>query len=210
MKLSASPFVVRAWMPMMLLLGVYLFFHDVAPEYWPVALPLVLIVIFMSTLAEIHDEGHRMQVKTLWHSTEIPKEDVASVAQSLVEGVGVLRLRRFVLPWGRIYFVSDWSKFGVVNPKDEEEKGSDAEPKLDSWARATLESLIVAISGFLAARAMRIGVHDFRLETSAMRIGTFTLAGVLCVVFAIARKRRPSFANVVLFLATFVIGLVHC
>jgi hypothetical protein len=207
MKLSASPFVVRVWMPMIVLLGVYLFFHGMAPEYWLVALPLVLIVIFMSTLAEIQDEGHRIHVKTLWHSTEVPKEDVASVAQSLLEGVGVLRLRRFVLPWGRIYFVSDWSKFGV-SPGHEKER-TDAQPKPYSWARVTVESLVVAISGFLAARAMRTGVHDFRLETSAMRIGMFTLAGMLCVVFAIARTRRPSFANVTLFVATFVVGFAH-
>ena len=103
MKFSASPFVVRVWMPIMLGVGVFLFFHGMAPEYWLLALPLFLIVIFMSTLAEIHDEGHRIHVKTLWHSTEVLKEDVASVAQSLLEGVGVLRLRRFVLPWGRIY-----------------------------------------------------------------------------------------------------------
>jgi len=206
MKLSASPFVVRVWMPMMFFLGVYLFFHGTAPEYWLIALPLLLIAIFMSTLAEIRDQGHRIHVKTLWHSIDVPKEDVAGIAQSLVEGVGVLRLHRFVFPWGRIYFVADWSKFGVVSP--EREDGAEGEAKPDSLARAIVESLVVALSGFLAARAIRSSVHDVRVETFAIRAGACSLALALCVVFAIARTRRPSFANVVLFVAIFVVGLV--
>jgi hypothetical protein len=207
MKLAASPFVVRVWMPMMLILGVCLFFRGAAPEYWLVALPLVLVAVFMSTLAEIQNEGRQIQVRTLWHSTEIPKEDVASIAQSSLEGIGVLRLRRFVLPWGRIYFVSDWSKLGVS--LGHEKECTDAEPRPYSSARVSFESLAVAISGFLAARAMRTGAHDFGLETPAMRIGMFAIAGILCVVFAIARTRRPSFANVTLFVATFMVGLAH-
>jgi hypothetical protein len=159
----------------------------------------------MATLAEIQDQGHRIHVRRLWHSIDVPKEDVAGIAQSFVEGVGLMRLRRFVFPWGRIYFVSDWSKFGVVSPRPEEPR-IDHEARPYSSVRTIVESLVVAISGFLAARAMRAGVDDFRLETSAMRIGAFTLAGALCVVFAIARTRRPSFANVVLFVATFIGG----
>ena len=205
--MSASPFVVRVWMPILFILGVYLFFHGTAPVYWLIALPLVLVVLFMTTLAEIQDQGHRVHVKTLWQSIDVPKEDVAGIASCFLEGVGVLRLRRFVLPWGRIYFVSDWSKLGVSLGHEKER--TDAEPRPYSWARVTLESLVVAISGFLAARAMGTGIHDFRLEKSAIRIGMLALAGILCVVFAITRARRPSLANVTLFIATFIVGLTH-
>ncbi len=209
MKLSASPFVVRIWMPMLFLVGVYLFFQGTAPEYWLLAFPLVLIVLFMATLAEIHDQGHRIHVRRLWHSIEVPSEEVAGIAQSFLEGVGVLRLRRFVLPWGRIYFVSDWSKLGVRLEPEHEKGRTDAERRPYSWARVTLESLVVAISGFLAARAMRTSIHDVRLEKSAIRIGMLALAGMLCVVFAMTRTRRPSFANVTLFVATFIVGLAR-
>ena len=58
----------------------------------------MLVVFFMTTLAEIQDQGHRVHVKTLWRSIDVPKEDVAGIAPSIVEGVGVLRLRRFVFP----------------------------------------------------------------------------------------------------------------
>jgi hypothetical protein len=37
----------------------------------------------------------------------------------------------------------------------------------------------------------------------------FTLAGLLCVVFALARTRKPSFANVVLFAATGIVGFIR-
>lgn len=205
MKLSASPFVVTVWMPTMFILGVYLFFHGMAPEYWLIALPLVLVVFFMTTLAEVHDQGHQIRVKLLWHSMDVPKQEVVGIAQSFVKGVGVLRLRRFVFPWGRIYFVIDWSRIGVVRPGPENER-SDAEAKPYHLARAVLDSILMAISGFIAARAMRV-VPNLGLETSTMRIGAFTLAGALCVVFAMARTRSPSFANVLLFVATFIAGL---
>lgn len=206
MKLSASPFVVRVWMPILFILGVYLFFHDTAPEYWLIVLPLVLIVLFMATLAEVHDQGHRIHVSRLWHSIDIPKEDVAGINQSFVEGIGVMRLRRFVLPWGRIYFVSDWSKFGVVRARSERDgTGGEAEPH--SFTRAVIETLVVAVSGFLAGRAIRSRFHGVIVGALTLRVGCVILALMLCVVFAIARRSRPAFANVVLFVATLVVGL---
>ena len=193
-------------MPILFILGVYLFFHDTAPEYWLIALPLVLIVLFMTTLAEIHDQGHRIHVSRLWYSIDVPKEDVAGISQSFVEGVGVMRLHRFVLPWGRIYFVSDWSKFGVVSAGREGEK-TEGEAEPHSFPRAVLETLVVAISGFLAGRAFRSSFHGVIVETLALRLVCAIFALMLCVVFAIARRTRPSFANVVLFVATLVLGL---
>ncbi len=206
MRLSASPFVVQVWMPIMFILGVYLFFHGMPPEHWLIGLPLLLIPVFMCTLAEVQDQGHRIQVKRLWHSIDLAKEDVAAISQSFVEGIGVLRLRRFVPPWGRVYFVTDWSKLGVASPGSETD-GTDSKSSRYSFALGMLESLVVAISGFVAARAITASVHDFRLQTSALRIGAVTLAVALCVLFAVARARRPSFANVVLFVATFIGGV---
>ena len=206
MRLSASPFVVQVWMPIMFILGAYLFFHGMAPEYWLIGVPLLLIPAFMCTLAEVQDQGHRIQVRRLWHSIDVPKEDVATISQSFVEGIGVLRLRRFVPPWGRVYFVTDWSKLGVASPGSETERTNSRATRY-SLVRRVLESLVVAISGFVAARAITAGVHDFRLQTSAMRIAAAALVGALCVLFAVARARKPSFANVVLFVATFIAGL---
>jgi len=207
MRLSASPFVVRVWMPILFIVGVYLFFHDTAPEYWLIALPLVLIVLFMTTLAEIHDQGHRIHVSRLWYSIDVPKEDVSGVSPSFVEGVSVMRLRRFVLPWGRIYFVNDWSKFGVVSAGRELERTEGEDRSTASFTRAVIETLVVAISGFLAGRAFRSSFHGVIVETVALRVGSVIFALMLCVVLAIGRRSRPSFANAVLFVATLVVGL---
>jgi hypothetical protein len=48
----------------------------------------MLVVFFMTTLAEIQDQGHRVHVKTLWRSIDVPKEDVAGIAPSIRGGSG--------------------------------------------------------------------------------------------------------------------------
>jgi hypothetical protein len=207
MKLSASPVVVRVWIPISLVVGVCLFFHGMPLVYWLLGLPPLLIAVFISTLAEIQDEDQRIRVKTLWKSMDVPKEQIVRTAQSFLEGIGVLQLQRFVLPWGKIFFIADWSKFGVVIEEDGEEGKSD-EAKPYGFVRATLESLAIAASGFFAALGMRSSAHDFRIQTSKMQMLAFALAGVLCIVFAIVRKRNPGFANVTLFVAAWIAGLV--
>ena len=207
MKLSASPFVVRVWIPTLFILGVCLFFHDTAPEYWLIALPLVVIVTFMTTLAEIQDEGHQVHVKMLWHSIYLPKEQVRSIAPSFVDGVSVLRLRRFMLPWGRIYFVSDWSKFGVMHPRFTEEN-TGHQSKHYSSVRSMIEWLVAAISGFLAGQTLRSRVHLIRIGSSALQMGALLFAATLFALFLITRRNRPNFANVLLFLFTFVVVIV--
>jgi hypothetical protein len=107
-----SPFLMTVWMPIILTTILCLFFYGSAPEYWLIALPLLLVVTFMTTLAEIHDEGHTVRVKRWWGSIEVAKQDVAKISPLLLDGIGVLKLRRFVFPWGRIYFVADWSNSG--------------------------------------------------------------------------------------------------
>jgi len=130
------------------------------------------------------------------------------VTQCILEGVGVLRLRTFVFPWGRIYYVSDWSKFGVESPK-RPVPGAGREAGRGSWQEAILEFLAAGISGFLASRAVGSGVYDLRLETSTARLVEFTLAGVFLILFFVTRTKRPSFANVVLFLAAFAVGFAR-
>jgi len=195
-------------MPALLTALVCSLFYGMPPQYWLLALPLLLAATFMSTLAEIRDEGHRIRVKRLWISVDIPKKDVVQTVQSALDGIGALQLKRFAFPWGKIYFVSDWSKLGVVSPQRRESSTvGNARPK--SSARAALWPLAAAISGFLAARAMGSSAHGFRIETSVMRLAACVLAGALCVLFAISRTRRPNLANVVLFLATSAIGLIR-
>jgi hypothetical protein len=76
MRMSASPSVVRVWMPLGLATWVCLLVRGATPVYWLLALPMLLTAVFMSTLAEIRDDGHRIMVKTVWKSLDVPKEEV--------------------------------------------------------------------------------------------------------------------------------------
>lgn len=208
MKPTISRFVMTVEMPILFAIGVYLFFQDAAPISWLPALPLLLVVTFMSTLAEIHDEGQTILVKRWWSSLRVIKTEIAIVGPSFLEGIRVLQLRRFVFPWGRIYFVAEWSSLGTLSAGAGEEITSRKDEPY-SLIPATLASFLAGISGFIAARTISSDVQDFRIETFTPRVAAVAIAGALCVVFAIIRTRRPSFANVVLFLATWIAGLVR-
>jgi hypothetical protein len=172
---------------------VCLFLHDMAPVYWLLALPLLPILIFMVTLAEIHDEGTGIHVKMLWKSRHLPRTEVLSTNHSYLDGIGELRLRNPVFPWGRIFFVYEWS--ATQSRKDV--------PHFYS----VLASAVLAISGFVAARA--VDISSFRVETSHARALALFSAGTLCALFAIARRKAPSLANSILFLAAYLVGLVR-
>jgi hypothetical protein len=195
-------------MPIMLAAIVCLFFYGTAPQYWLLALPFLLVLAFMTTLAEIHDDGEKVHVKRWWNSRHVAKHDVTAIGPSFLDGIRVLQLRHYVFPWGRVYFVAEWSNLenGSVGV-GEESASRETEPP--SFIRTALESLLVAVSGFVAARAISLDVQDFRIETSAARVGALIIAATLCVLFAVVRTKKPSFANVVLFVATWIAGLVH-
>jgi len=61
-----------------------------------------------------------------------------------------------------------------------------------------------ALYGFRGA-----GHYHVRAETFAARIAVLTLIETLFVVFTIVGTRRPSAANVVLFVAASIAGLVR-
>ena len=55
-------------MPAVLAAVVCLFLLHLPLLYWLFALPLLAVLGFMVTLAEVHDEGHQVLVKMLWSS----------------------------------------------------------------------------------------------------------------------------------------------
>src|SRR5579863_2656460 len=148
--MSMPQSVVRVWAPVFLAVMMCLFLRHLAPAYWILGLPVLAIGVFMATLAEVHDEGRGMCVKLLWKSWHVREEDVLRTDESFLEGIGVLRLRGFVFPWGRIYFVREWS---ATQP---------AERYSTFWD--PLASAALAMSGFIAARA--VSGHGLRIGAS--------------------------------------------
>ncbi len=97
---SIPPPVLTLWMPALLAVGLFLFLSGLPPEYWVVWIPLLPVLGFMSTLAEIHYVDGRVCIKRWWGSTSVSTADVEQVGSSVLEGIGCLRVRRPVLPWG--------------------------------------------------------------------------------------------------------------
>lgn len=184
--------VVRIWVPLMFSALTCLFFWNIAPVFWLLGLPIFLIIIFMGTLAEVHDNGRQIIIKTSWSSTSVSKEDVLGTQNSFLEGIGVLRLKQFFFPWGRVYFVHKWST------------GSAIKESSPIWT--ILSPIVLAISGFVVARVGNIRV--FKISTSTQSFWTVISAGVLFFLFVVIRNKRAAFANSLLFAAAYLVGLI--
>jgi hypothetical protein len=191
--MGASPSLFRIWAPLFLSAMMFFFLQHMKPVYWLFALPVFPIVIFMLSLAEIHDEGSHMNIRLSWKSIRVPKEDILSTTRSFLDGIGVLRLRHFVFPWGHVYFVDEWS---TMKTNDNSSHSTDS-----------FFSALLAISGFVAAHAG--GAHSFRIVAFQGRALALVSAGLFSLIFFLARTRAQSFANFLLFAATYIVGLVN-
>ena len=87
---TMPPAVVRIWMPALLVTGAYLFFHDQSPAYWLIPLPLVLALVFMTTLAEIEDCGKAVRIKYWWGSRDVDKGRIAEIRPFFLDDIGVI------------------------------------------------------------------------------------------------------------------------
>jgi hypothetical protein len=92
-------------------LGAVLFVSDAARSVlkWALAAPVVILALFMTTLAAVFDDGEQIYIKRWWATPRrVPKKDAVGNEASLLEDIGRLHLRWFVFPWGQIYFVRAW------------------------------------------------------------------------------------------------------
>jgi len=207
MKLGGSQFLVRVLAPVFMILFSFMFAYGARPAHqiaaWALVFPVLLLALFMATLAEIRVNGQHVQIKWIWASTEALKRDVREMSPSFLSGISVLKLRRFIWPWGRVYFVTDWSEMGVTP------EGRDNETRPTPLFRAIVEFVVVACFGLLAGRTTSGEIPDFRVVHSPGRIVAFLLAGILCLLFAVTRTKKPTLANVALWLSTWIVGLVR-
>jgi hypothetical protein len=208
-KSSTPPIVTTLLLPIIFSTWVYFLFGR-PPVYWLLAPPLLLVIVFMTTLAEVHDEGETVRVKRWWHTVHVAKRDVARIGPSFVDGISVVELCHSVFPWGRVYFVDDWSKLGTLAAGHARGDGtSGTNPSTRRAVRVILDSLAVAVFGFIMGRGARVGFPQRWIESSSARIEALALAAALCVVFAIAQIRKPGSAPLALAVATWIAGLVH-
>jgi hypothetical protein len=105
----SSVFVLKYYAPLILFGGVYVFWS--AGFRWAqliILVPLILGILFYASLAvlEIPDGTVRYRRFSRWRRVAYD-EIVGSRASLAVFGIGYLRLKRFVFPWGKLYFVLD-------------------------------------------------------------------------------------------------------
>jgi len=86
------------------------------PARIAVIVPLVLLGIFCMTSAEVRAGENALQYRRFLSWKEIPFEQIMTCENSWNPWFGYLSLDRFVLPWGRIYFVKLRPAF-TGNPK---------------------------------------------------------------------------------------------
>ena len=110
---------------------------------------------FGASLAIVEVRGDVLRYRRLFKWTIIPEGDIVS-ARVVCGGVGSMRLKRFVFPWGRLYFVLDANS--EPNPFRKEEfpllrymrKEPIREAAPESATRAKLRQVIAAVAGALA------------------------------------------------------------
>ncbi len=195
-------------MPTLFTVAGCLFFSGVKPIYRLLGLPLLIVIAFMTTLAAIDDRGQTIRIKRWWGSIEVPKPDVTEYESSSLEGIGVLRIRRFALPWGHIYYVEDWSHLEGES-KAVAESPKSRKNKSHGLFYSYFEPIVLAVSGFLAAQAIRSNIPEFGVQASTARICALALATALLLMFLVIKRMNPRVANISLFFAILVMGLIR-
>jgi|SRR5215467_4298477 len=71
--------------------------------------PLFLLSLFHLSLAEVEVSAEGIRYRRLSGRGTVSFEEVESCGLSIARmEVGYIRLRRFVLPWGKLYFILDY------------------------------------------------------------------------------------------------------
>jgi hypothetical protein len=205
---DVPPTVVTLWMPAFFLLGMYLFLNGMRAQYWSICVPLVPLLAYMNTLAEIHSSGGKLRIKRWWGSVYIAKSEVLDISPSMLQGIGRLHFRRFMPPWGVIYFVTDWSTLEL--PEAPSELLS-SKPAVATRERVpdVLASVLMGGSGFVVGKMLSGEFRTLSVEGTLANILALTIAGALGTSFLLTRKKTPTLANVLLYLAALIVAFVR-
>ncbi len=100
--------LLKLWAPCLWLAAAALFASG-GPFRWRLALavpPLGLAAFYLS-LAVVQLNNGVLRYRRFLDWTTLDRDDVVSSGRALHPLVGYMRLKRFLLPWGRLYFVLD-------------------------------------------------------------------------------------------------------
>lgn len=104
--------LIKFWAPLVLLTGACGILTDGFQSLSHVTAglliesPFILCGIFMLSTAELRHKDHVWEYRRFlaWH--KIPTVEIVSITPSLFPGLSYIRLNHFLLPWGKLYFIT--------------------------------------------------------------------------------------------------------
>jgi len=192
-------------------------FADLRYHYRVAIRKPVVAALFGASLAIVELRGGVLRYRRLFKWRTIPEDDIVSARVVWGPFIGSMRLKRFVFPWGRLYFVLDANS--DPNPFHRGEfpllRYLRKEPILESPAaaesatRAKLRQVIAAVGGALFSSLWQLfyswrfsqfepsqpsSAHPNAVVDILLQIlGKFEVTFILCAVFtflAIYKYRR--------------------
>lgn len=102
-----TPTGLKIWLPLVLWSGAVLGFSSssTGPVGYIVFALLAVAGLFLATLALILPSDKSLKLTRLTRWRPLDYGEIVSCGESFIRGIGFLRLKRPVPPWGRIYFV---------------------------------------------------------------------------------------------------------
>src|SRR5579884_2384520 len=200
--------VITLWMPVLISAGLFIFLKGLEPQYWLIWIAILPLLVFLNTLAEVQRQDKQIHIRRWWGSMFIDETEVIDISRSALRGVGRLRLRRFMPPWGVVYFVADWSKVEMqqrsVTPRQ-------VPPLFHLRSRVAnlFSAVLFAASGFALGRMLITDFHKFLFARPLASIPALTMSALLIMLFVFLQKRNGTLANVLLFIAMLIAALVR-
>ena len=103
---DSRPTIVKLGFPLMLWLGVFGLYHPPEKPGGLILLGLLaLLSLFFLTLALIVPTDRYLEYKRFIQWRTISYKEVSKCGRSIFPLVGYIKLKRFLPPWGRLYFV---------------------------------------------------------------------------------------------------------
>ena len=207
MKSIPTP-VIRLWMPAIFFAGLYLFLRGLSPWYWVICIPVLPLLGFMNTLAEIRREDKQIRIRQWWGSIAVDESEIVEISPSALQGISRLRVRHPMPPWGIIYFVADWSDIGDLHDPDiaiRAEQSVNRRSRVADVASAAL----LGTSGFVLGRMIAGDFHNLMIAGTRLSVLAMTISIILAALFVFSRKRHGTLANILLFVATLTAALIR-
>src|SRR5579883_2047521 len=98
-----SALLLKLWLPGLIFAGFGLTSATVLGFVLP---SIVSFFFFSAALVKPGEKAVRFRYFYFMPWRQIPYSDIVDCRVSWVPGLGVIKLRRFILPWGKLYFVN--------------------------------------------------------------------------------------------------------